>query len=383
MAKKVTLLGSTGSIGTQSLDVIRTEGFEVSGLAAHTQADLLLKQVEEFQPAMVAVTDESAADKVQAAFAHMASAPRLLRSAEGLRTLAAESGADVVLNAVVGAAGLPATLAALESGCDVALANKESLVTGGALVLEAAEKHHAKLLPVDSEHSAIFQCLQDAYSAKSLQKILLTASGGPFFGKTREELLHVKKEDALRHPNWSMGAKITIDSATLMNKGLELIEAVWLFGLAPRQVEIVVQRQSIIHSMVQFSDHSILAQLGCPDMRVAIQYALTYPDRLDCPAPALDLTAAGALEFTEPDRVAFPALELGYRALQSGSAAAIALNGANELAVAAFLGGRIGFTQIPALAARAMDAFAGEPVGSIGDVLELDRRVRARVERWL
>ena len=301
MAKKVTLLGSTGSIGTQSLDVIRTEGFEVSGLAAHTQADLLLKQVEEFQPAMVAVTDESAADKVQAAFAHMASAPRLLRSAEGLRTLAAESGADVVLNAVVGAAGLPATLAALESGCDVALANKESLVTGGALVLEAAEKHHAKLLPVDSEHSAIFQCLQDAYSAKSLQKILLTASGGPFFGKTREELLHVKKEDALRHPNWSMGAKITIDSATLMNKGLELIEAVWLFGLAPRQVEIVVQRQSIIHSMVQFSDHSILAQLGCPDMRVAIQYALTYPDRLDCPAPALDLTAAGALEFTEPD----------------------------------------------------------------------------------
>ncbi len=379
MAKKVTLLGSTGSIGTQSLDVIRTEGFEVSGLAAHTQADLLLKQVEEFQPAMVAVTDESAADKVQAAFAHMASAPRLLRSAEGLRTLAAESGADVVLNAVVGAAGLPATLAALESGCDVALANKESLVTGGALVLEAAEKHHAKLLPVDSEHSAIFQCLQDAYSAKSLQKILLTASGGPFFGKTREELLHVKKEDALRHPNWSMGAKITIDSATLMNKGLELIEAVWLFGLAPRQVEIVVQRQSIIHSMVQFSDHSILAQLGVPDMRIPIQYALTWPERGKPCAPELDFDTLKSITFDRADEETFRCLPACKKAIEKGGLGPCAANGANEEAVRLFLQDKISFLQIGELVQNVVerDSYGGSY--TIDDVYECDRMARAYV----
>ena len=379
MAKKVTLLGSTGSIGTQSLDVIRTEGFEVSGLAAHTQTELLLKQVEKFHPAMVAVTDENAADRVQAAFAHMASAPRLLRGAEGLRTLAAESGADVVLNAVVGAAGLPATLAALESGCDVALANKESLVTGGALVLEAAEKHHAKLLPVDSEHSAIFQCLQDAYSAKSLQKILLTASGGPFFGKTREELLHVKKEDALRHPNWSMGAKITIDSATLMNKGLELIEAVWLFGLAPRQVEIVVQRQSIIHSMVQFSDHSILAQLGVPDMRIPIQYALTWPERGKPCAPELDFDTLKSITFDRADEETFRCLPACKKAIEKGGLGPCAANGANEEAVRLFLQDKISFLQIGELVQNVVerDSYGGSY--TIDDVYECDRMARAYV----
>lgn len=379
MSKKVTLLGSTGSIGTQSLDVIRAEGFEVSGLAAHTQTDLLLRQVEEFHPAMVAVTDERAADKVQAAFANMVHAPRLLRGAEGLRTLAAQSGADVVLNAVVGAAGLPATLAALESGCDVALANKESLVTGGALVLEAAEKHNAKLLPVDSEHSAIFQCLQDAYSAKSLQKILLTASGGPFFGKTREELLHVTKEDALRHPNWSMGAKITIDSATLMNKGLELIEAVWLFGLAPRQVEIVVQRQSIIHSMVQFSDHSILAQLGVPDMRIPIQYALTWPERGKPCAPELDFDTLKSITFDRADEETFRCLPACKRAIEKGGLAPCAANGANEEAVRLFLEDKISFLQIGEVVERVVEKDSYGGAYTIADVYECDRMARAYI----
>lgn len=280
MVKKVTLLGSTGSIGTQSLDVIRAQGYRVFGLAAHSNVERLLAQVAEFRPQWVAVSDPAAAGRVEAALAGQAGAPRLLRGAEGLRQLAGMEGPDIVLNAVVGIAGLGATLSALESGHDVALANKESLVTGGSLVTRAASQNGVHLLPVDSEHSAIFQCLQDAYSVKSLSKILLTASGGPFFGLKREQLEGKTREDALRHPNWDMGAKITIDSATLMNKGLELIEAVWLFGLPPEKVQIVVQRQSIIHSMVQFSDHSILAQLGVPDMRIPIQYALTWPERV-------------------------------------------------------------------------------------------------------
>ena len=377
MSKKVTLLGSTGSIGTQSLDVIRAEGFEVSGLAAHTQTDLLLRQVEEFHPAMVAVTDERAADKVQAAFANMVHAPRLLRGAEGLRTLAAQSGADVVLNAVVGAAGLPATLAALESGCDVALANKESLVTGGALVLEAAEKHNAKLLPVDSEHSAIFQCLQDAYSAKSLQKILLTASGGPFFGKTREELLHVTKEDALRHPNWSMGAKITIDSATMMNKGLEIMEASWLFHMPPSQIDVVIHRESVIHSLVEYADNSVIAQLGVPDMRIPIQYAVTWPERFPSPVQRLSLADWGTLTFYPPDEEAFPAMGAARRALARGGLAPAALNGANEMAVSLFLEGKLPFLRIAELAEEVSQAQpAGESAVTLNAILDADRAAR-------
>lgn len=235
----------------------------------------------------------------------MPGAPVLLRGKEGLEELAAMDGSDIVLNAVVGIAGLAATLSAIKSGRDVALANKESLVTGGFLVTDAVRENNVKLLPVDSEHSAIFQCLQDEYSAKSLQKILLTASGGSFFGRTRQELQNVTKDDALRHPNWSMGSKITIDSATLMNKGLELIEAVWLFGLPAEQVQVVVQRQSIIHSMVQFSDNSILAQLGVPDMRIPIQYALTWPERVPGPAPELDFTKLHELTFDTADEATF------------------------------------------------------------------------------
>lgn len=256
MTKRITLLGSTGSIGTQSLEVARAQGYKVTGLAAGRNIDLLEAQIAEFRPACVAVADPAACRALQGRLAGMPGAPRVLGGPGGVVELARDEGADVVLNAVVGIAGLGATLAALESGHDVALANKESLVTGGHLVTEACKKHGARLLPVDSEHSAIFQCLQDAHSAKTLTKILLTASGGPFFGLKREELAHKTPADALKHPNWSMGAKITIDSATLMNKGLELIEAVWLFGCKAEDVEIVVHRESVVHSAVEYTDYS-------------------------------------------------------------------------------------------------------------------------------
>lgn len=379
MTKRITLLGSTGSIGTQSLDVVRRQGYEVQGLAAHSNAELLLRQIAEFHPAAVAVTQEAAAQKVEAALAGQAGAPRLLKGKEGLVELAAMTDADIVLNAVVGIAGLPATLAALESGHDVALANKESLVTGGYLVTNAAKAHGVKLLPVDSEHSAIFQCLQDAYSAKALQKILLTASGGPFFGKTRAELAQVTKADALRHPNWSMGAKITIDSATLMNKGLELIEAVWLFGLPPQQVQIVVQRQSIIHSMVQFSDNSVLAQLGVPDMRIPIQYALTWPERGVPCAPELDFTQLKAITFDTADEETFRCLAACKRAIAKGGLAPCAANGANEEAVRLFLEDKIPFLKIGELVAGVVDSQAFGGAYALDDVYACDRMARAYV----
>ena len=379
MAKRITLLGSTGSIGTQALDVIRREGYEVAGLAAHSNVALLQKQIAEFHPRTVAVTDEDAAQKLEAALAGTAGAPRVVRGAEGLRALAAQEDADVVLNAVVGIAGLPATLAALESGRDVALANKESLVTGGKLVTGAAAENGAKLLPVDSEHSAIFQCLQDAYSAKQLQKILLTASGGPFFGKTRAELQHVTKRDALRHPNWSMGAKITIDSATLMNKGLELIEAAWLFDLAPEKIQIVVQRQSIIHSMVQFTDHSILAQLGVPDMRIPIQYALTWPERGEAIAPELDFTQLKSITFDEADEETFRCLAACKKAMAKGGLAPCAANGANEEAVRLFLEDKIPFLRIGELVEGVVDSDSFGGSYTLDDVYACDRMARAYV----
>ena len=379
MVKKVTLLGSTGSIGTQSLDVIRAQGYRVFGLAAHSNVERLLAQVAEFRPQWVAVSDPAAAGRVEAALAGQAGAPRLLRGAEGLRQLAGMEGPDIVLNAVVGIAGLGATLSALESGHDVALANKESLVTGGSLVTRAASQNGVHLVPVDSEHSAIFQCLQDAYSVKSLSKILLTASGGPFFGLKREQLEGKTREDALRHPNWDMGAKITIDSATLMNKGLELIEAVWLFGLPPEKVQIVVQRQSIIHSMVQFSDHSILAQLGVPDMRIPIQYALTWPERVPGPAPELDFALLKSLTFDQADEETFRCLAACKRAIQKGGLAPCAANGANEAAVALFLQEKIGFLDIGRLVEAVVDCEEYGQAYTLQDVYECDRAARAYV----
>ena len=372
MNKTITLLGSTGSIGTQSLDVARMHGYSVFGLAANSSVDKLLEQINEFHPKYVAVVNPDAYAKLSAALAGQADAPKLLQGAEGLRELAAMDGPDVVLNAVVGIAGLPASLAAIESGHDLALANKESLVTGGHLVTDAVKKYGVKLLPVDSEHSAIFQCLQDAPSAKTLEKILLTASGGPFFG--------MKTADALKHPNWNMGAKITIDSATLMNKGLELIEAAWLFGLPEDKIQIVVQRESIIHSAVQFADHSIIAQLGVPDMRIPIQYALTWPDRLPSPVPELDFTALTKLSIAQADDETFRCLAACKKAIRKGGLAPCAANGANEAAVAHFLRDEIGFLDIGRLVEGIVDSdsFGGDY--TLSDVYECDRMARAYVE---
>lgn len=379
MAKKIVLLGSTGSIGTQSLDVIRAQGYEVLALAAGRSVDKMLGQISQFAPKAVAMADEKAAEVLRTRLAGVTGAPRVYSGKDGLVALARMEEADVVLNAVVGIAGLPATLAALQAGHDVVLANKESLVTGGYLVTNAAKENGAKLLPVDSEHSAIFQCLQDEYSARSLQKILLTASGGPFFGKTRQELERVTKADALRHPNWAMGAKITIDSASLMNKGLELIEAVWLFGLRPEQVQIVVQRQSVIHSMVQFSDHSILAQLGVPDMRIPIQYALTWPQRGAAIAPELDFTQLRQLTFDTADEETFRCLAACKKAIAKGGLGPCAANGANEEAVRLFLEDKIPFLKIGELVEGIVDSEAWGGTYTLDDVYECDRMARAYV----
>ena len=383
MAKSITLLGSTGSIGTQSLDVARSQGYEVRALAANSSVDKLLEQIEEFHPRYVAVADPAACQKLKGALAGRANAPKVLEGAEGIVALAGMGEADVVLNAVVGIAGLGATLAALESGCDVALANKESLVTGGYLVTKAAESHNAKLLPVDSEHSAIFQCLQDAHSAKALTKILLTASGGPFFGMKKEKLAGKTKADALKHPNWNMGAKITIDSATLMNKGLELIEAVWLFGLPPEKVQVVVQRQSIIHSMVQFSDNSILAQLGVPDMRIPIQYALTWPERAPGCAPELDFTTLKSITFDVADEETFRCLAACKKAIAKGGLGPCAANGANEEAVRLFLEDKIGFLDIGRLVEAVVDSDSFGGGYTLADVYECDRMARTFVQSHL
>ena len=383
MPKTITLLGSTGSIGTQSLDVARMHGYRIFGLAANSRVEILQKQIEEFHPKYVCMTDPDAAAKLDAALAGRANAPKLLTGPEGLKELAALDGPDVVLNSVVGIAGLGASLCAIESGHDLALANKESLVTGGHLVTQAVEKHGVQLLPVDSEHSAIFQCLQDKESAPSLTKILLTASGGPFFGMTTEQLRGKTRADALKHPNWNMGAKITIDSATLMNKGLELIEAAWLFGLPEDKIQIVVQRESIIHSAVQFADHSIIAQLGVPDMRIPIQYALTYPKRVPGVVPELDFAALKVLTFDVADDETFRCLAACKKAIKKGGLGPCAANGANEEAVKLFLEDKIGFLDIGRLVEAVVDSdsFGGEY--TLSDVYECDRMARAFVQAHL
>ncbi|WP_294451953.1 1-deoxy-D-xylulose-5-phosphate reductoisomerase [uncultured Gemmiger sp.] len=381
--KTITLLGSTGSIGTQSLDVARMHGYRVFGLAANSRVEILASQIEEFHPSYVAVVDPQAYDRLDAMLAGQPDAPRLLKGSEGLRQLAAMDGPDVVLNAVVGIAGLAASLAAVESGHDLALANKESLVTGGHLVTDAVRRAGVKLLPVDSEHSAIFQCLQDTNSAKRLEKILLTASGGPFYGMTTEQLRGKTKADALKHPNWNMGAKITIDSATLMNKGLELIEAVWLFGLPEDKIQIVVQRESVIHSAVQFADHSVIAQMGVPDMRIPIQYALTWPDRLPSPVPELDFASMTKLTFGTADEETFRCLAACKKAIRKGGLGPCAANGANEEAVRLFLEDKIGFLDIGRLVEGVVDSdsFGGDY--TLDDVYECDKMARSYVRSHL
>ena len=381
MAKKITLLGSTGSIGTQSLDVIRAQGYEVFGLSAHSQTDKLLQQIEEFHPKYVCMTSEAGAEKLSAALAGRADAPKLLTGPEGLKTLAAMDGPDVVLNSVVGIAGLGASLAAIESGHDLALANKESLVTGGHLVTQAVEKHGVQLLPVDSEHSAIFQCLQGMPQNKALKKLILTASGGPFFGRTRDELKDVTVEQALNHPNWSMGAKITIDSASMMNKGLEIIEASRLFDVEGDRIDVVVHRESIIHSLVEYDDNSVIAQLGLPDMRIPIQYAVTYPDRYESPVGELKLADIAKMTFFEPDYKTFECLTACKKALDTGGTATAVVNGANEEANALFRQGKISFLEIGSLVTESLNAVKTINQKNVEDVLNADALAREFVRR--
>ncbi len=379
--KKLSLLGSTGSIGTQALQVVQNlreqgEKWEVAALAARSSVNRLEEQARQFHPDVVAVFDEGAALSLRQSLRD--TDIQVLSGMEGLCEAAAWPGADLTLNAVVGMVGLQPTLAALQAGKALALANKETLVAGGAIVMEAARKRNLPILPVDSEHSAIFQCLQGCPERGALKKLVLTASGGPFFGRSRQELAGVTREQALRHPNWDMGAKITIDSATMMNKGLEVMEASWLFDLPEHRIEVVVHRESVIHSMVEYQDNAVVAQLGVPDMAVPIQYALTYPRRMPSPAGELDLCALGKLTFYPPDREAFPCLELCREALRRSGLVPAAANGANEQAVALFLEGKIGFLDIPRLVEAAMDR-QDPGVVTLEAVLEADREARAFV----
>ncbi len=376
--KTVTVLGATGSIGRRTLDLVTAfpRDFRVGGLAARgSDVALIAEQVRAHRPSAVALLDRAAVDRLARELT--SPKPELFGGVEGLVTVAGEVPADIVVSALVGAAGLVPTLAAIRARRTIALANKETLVMAGALMTGAAREHGVRLLPVDSEHSAVFQCLAGV-SPREVRRLVLTASGGPFRGRPRAALEGVTVAEALRHPTWRMGAKITIDSATLMNKGLEVLEAHWLFGVPFERIDVVVHPQSIVHSMVEFVDRSVLAQLGMPDMGIPILYALTYPDRLPCPAPALDLVELGALTFEAPDETAFPCLALARQAGRAGGAAPLVLNAANEVAVAGFLDGRCGFMDIPRLIGEALDAHAGVAAADLEACLALDGTVR----RW-
>ncbi len=373
MDKKLVILGSTGSIGTQALEVADKAGYSVLALAAARQVDLMEQQIRQWRPAYAAMFDQQAAADLKIRVADLP--VTVLAGMEGLCELVSLPEADMVLNAVVGMVGLRPTLAAVAAGKDVALANKETLVAGGAFVMEAVAKAGVKLLPVDSEHSAIFQCLQGCPPDRALKRLILTASGGPFFGRKQEELETVTLADALKHPNWSMGPKITVDSATMMNKGLELIEARWLFDMPAEKIDIVVHRESIVHSLIEYDDNAVLAQLGLPDMKVPIQYALTYPNRLPCPVGQLNLADWAKLTFYAPDDEAFPAMNLARQAITRGGLYPAALNAANEEAVGAFIGGQIGFTDITRLAAAALEQCLPVPT-SVEEVFATDTAMR-------
>ena len=350
--KRIAVLGSTGSIGTQTLDVCRRLGYEIVALAAGSNAELLEKQAREFSPKLVAAADENAARRLSIA---LSGTGITVLGGEQAVLEAAAAECDIVLNAVTGIAGLRPTIAAVEAGNDIALANKETLVAGGRRVMDYAAEHGVKILPVDSEHSAIFQCLQAKGDYARIKKLILTASGGPFFGKTAAELENMRPEDALRHPTWSMGKKVTIDSASMANKGLEIIEAAHLFDVEQNNIDVVIHRESIVHSLVQFTDNSVLAQLGVPDMRTPIQYALTWPERESEAAAELDLANVGTLHFYRQDEKTFPSTGLARYALDKGGTATAAFNAADEIAVAAFLGGKIKFTDIPKIIEKTIE----------------------------
>lgn len=378
MTKILSILGSTGSIGTQSLDVARKCGFSVGALSAYSDVETLERQIREFKPVLAALVDEKAAADLKVRVADTNT--RVLSGKEGLCACAAEKTSDTVLNSVVGMAGLEPTLTAIAAHKKIALANKETLVAGGQLVMDAAEKAGVAILPVDSEHSAIFQALQGRPANKALKKIILTASGGPFFGKKAAELQQVTLADALNHPNWSMGAKITVDSATMMNKGLELIEAVWLFAVRPAQVDIVVHRESIVHSAVEYDDNSVIAQLGLPDMRIPIQYALTYPARFPSPVEALNLAQIGKLTFFEPDYETFRCINLCRSAINKGGLYPAAVNSANEQANQMFRSGKIGFSEIADKVEHVLSCAPEIRNYTLDDIMEIDKFAREIVQ---
>ena len=368
--RKISILGSTGSIGTQTLEVVDIlENIKIMAITGNSNIRLLEEQARKYQPELVAVMDEKNAEELKNILSDMNI--RVVSGMDGLVEAATYEGVDTVVTSVVGNVGLKPTFEAIRAGKNIALANKETLVSAGQLVMDLAKMHDIKIYPVDSEHSAIFQSLQGNEDNK-IERILLTASGGPFRGKKREEPLSVTAADALKHPNWSMGNKITIDSATLMNKGLEVMEAKWLFGVDVDQIEVLVHPQSIVHSAVEYEDGAIVAQLGEPDMRVPIQYALTYPKRMKNPFPRVDFTQRNNLTFDKPDMETFKCLSLAYRALKIGGTLPAVLNGANEVAVARFLKGDIGFLQIPELIEQTMDAYTVKYEYTLEDLLEAD-----------
>ncbi len=376
--KKIVILGSTGSIGTQTLEVVRANGdLQVTGLAASSNIALLEKQIREFSPRIACVFEEQAARDLAVRVADLP--VQVVSGMEGLVETAQEPSAELVLTAVVGMVGIRPTMAAMEAGKDIALANKETLVTAGHLITELAREKGVRILPVDSEHSAIFQVLHGERE-NPVSRILLTASGGPFRGRTREQLRDVQVEDALKHPNWTMGRKITIDSATMVNKGLEVMEAGWLFGVPLSQVEVVVQPQSVIHSMVEFADGAVLAQLGTPDRRLPIQYALYYPERRYLSGERLDFSALGQLTFEKPDMGTFRGLELAYQAGAMGGSLPTVFNAANEWAVARFLNREIGFLDIADSIEAAMNVHRVIPHPSVEQILEIEREVREFLE---
>lgn len=378
MVKCVSILGSTGSIGRQSLDIIDNLQIPVCALTAGTNAERMAQQCRKYSPKLAVMATQEAAMELQAQVSDLS--VEIAWGEEGLIRAATMAEADCVITAVVGMVGLKPTLAAIRAGKRIGLANKETLVCAGELVMAEADKYQTEIIPVDSEHSAIYQCLMGMNHPREIKRLILTCSGGPFFGKTREELGVVTKADALRHPNWKMGPKITIDCATLMNKGLEVIEAMRLYRLPLEQVDVVIHRQSIVHSLVEFVDGAVMAQLGSPDMRLPIQLAMTYPERTTCPVESLDLTKCGALTFVEPDMEAFPCLALAKACAKAGGTACPVMNGANEEAVALFLQDKIGFYDIYDRVSKAVDAipFIAEP--TLEEILECDRLARLAVK---
>ena len=374
MTKTIALLGATGSIGRQTLEVAGELGLRVAALTANTQVDLLEQQARQYMPRLAVLYDENAALALKKRL--RGTGIEVMAGEEGLLAAAAMTEADTVVTAVMGSVGLRPTLAAIQKGKRIALANKETLVCAGELVMDAAEKYGAEIVPVDSEHSAVFQCLQGCRDRGEVRRILLTCSGGPFYGRTFDELEHMTAADAMRHPNWHMGPKITVDSATLMNKGLEIIEAMRLYRLPVEQVQAVIHRQSIVHSLVEFLDGALLAQLGTPDMKLPIRYAMTYPYRAESPDKPLDLLTCGALTFAEPDERAFPCLRLARYAAAVGGTACAILNGANEAAVGLFLQGKLGFNDIPRRVERALERTEVQYQPSLADILEADKAAR-------